>query len=137
MDFAGLNYIAILAAAVAGFAFGSVWYMALSKPWMAAVGKTEDEIKATMTAGPFILAFVMQLVMAWVLAGVIGHLGQEQVTFSNGVISGGFVWFGFVMTTLVVNHAYQGARRALTVIDGLHWLGVLVVQGAVIGLFGV
>jgi hypothetical protein len=55
----------------------------------------------------------------------------------NGMITAGFIWLGFVMTTLVVNHQYQMQRTSLTVIDGLHWLGVLLIQGLVIGLFGV
>ena len=75
--------------------------------------------------------------MAWVLAGLIGHLGAGQVTVRTGIISGVFCWLGFVVTTLAVNHAYQGARRALTLIDAGHWLGVLLIQGAVIGLMGV
>ena len=40
MVFGGINYIAVLVAAVAAFAFGAVYYMALSGPWMAALGKT-------------------------------------------------------------------------------------------------
>ena len=40
MDFAGINYIAILIAAVVSFIFGAVWYGTLGKPWMAAIGKT-------------------------------------------------------------------------------------------------
>ncbi len=75
--------------------------------------------------------------MAWMLAGVIGHLGPGEVNLHNGVISAAFVWFGFVITTLAVNNAFQGAKRSLTLIDGGHWLGVLLLQGAVIGLMGV
>jgi hypothetical protein len=75
--------------------------------------------------------------MAWVLAGVIGHLGPGEVTLRNGIISAAFVWLGFVITTLTVNNAFQRARWALTLIDGGHWLGVLLLQGAVIGLMGV
>ena len=85
---------------------------------------------------PFIIAFIAQLVMAWVLAGVIGHLGPDEVTFRSGVISGAFIWLGFVITTLTVNQAFQGAKRELTLIDGGHWLGVLLLQGSVIGLVG-
>jgi uncharacterized membrane protein required for colicin V production len=106
---------------------------------MAAVGKTEQEIKASGTpmAVLFVITIIAQLVMAWVLAGVIGHLGMGQVTLRNGLISGGLAWLGFVATTMVVNHGFQGAKRALTVIDGGHWLGVLLIQGAVIGWMGV
>jgi len=83
------------------------------------------------------VAAVAQLVMAYVLAGLIGHLGPGQVTVWNGMVSGFFIWLGFVLTTLVVNHSFQGQAGMLTVVDGGHWLGVLLIQGAVIGLIGV
>jgi hypothetical protein len=139
MAFAGVNYLAIALAAAAAFVFGGVWYGILSKPWMAAVGKTEQDIKASGTpmAVLFVVTFIAQLVMAWALAGIIGHLGVGQVTLRNGLISGALAWLGFVATTLVVNHGFQGAKPALTVIDGGHWLGVLLIQGAIIGWMGV
>ena len=132
MAFAGIDYLAVLIAAVAGFAFGSVWYSALGKPWMAAVGKPKETFKPT--PGPFVIAFVCQLVMAWMLAGVIGHLGD--ITVTRSLISAVFVWFGFVVTTMLVNHRFQAANWTLSLIDGGHWLGVLLCMGLVIGLFG-
>ena len=139
MAFAGINYLAVILAAAAAFVFGGIWYRVLAKPWLAAAGKTEQDIKtsATPMALLLLITFIAQLVMAWVLAGLIGHLGPGQVTLRNGLISGGFVWLGFVATTMVVNHGFQGARRALTVIDGGHWLGALLIQGAIIGWMGV
>lgn len=137
MAFAGINYWAIIAAAVASFMFGGAWYGILSRQWMDAVEKTKAQIDSSGMAVPMVIAFVSQLVMAWVLAGVIGHLGKDQVTLRNGVISAGFVWLGFVLTTLATNHGFQGAKRSLTLIDGAHWLGVLAIQGAVIGWLGV
>ena len=76
MTFAGVNYLAILIATVAGFAFGAAYYMSLSKPWLAALGKTKEQMAAE-------------------------------------------------------------GRGSLTIIDGIHWLGVLVIQGAIIGALGV
>lgn len=141
MDFAGMNYYAIPIAALASFLFGGVWYGVLSKPWLDAVGKTEADIRAASAGYPippaFVIAIVSQLVMAWVLAGLIGHLGQNQVKISNGLISAAFVWIGFVATTLATNHGFQGQRVKLTLIDGGHWLGVLLIQGLIIGAFGV
>jgi hypothetical protein len=58
------------------------------------------------------------------------------VTLWNGVISAGFVWLGFVATTLVVSHRYGGFGWDLTFIDAAHWLLVLVARGAIIGLLG-
>ena len=121
MEFAGTNYIAVVVAAIASFAFGSIYYMVLGRHWRAAIGKTEEQMKADgMKPSVFIVAALAQLVMAWVLSGIIGHLGTDQVTVVNGLISAGFVWVGFVATTLAVNHGFQGARKSLTLIDGGH-----------------
>jgi Protein of unknown function (DUF1761) len=84
-----------------------------------------------------VLAFVADLIMAWMLAGVLGHLGPGQVTLRNGIISGAFLWFGFVLTTMAVNNAFAGRKHTLTAIDAGHWLAVLVVMGAVVGGTGV
>jgi hypothetical protein len=66
---------------------------------------------------------------------MVGHLGA--VTIRSAVISGLFVWAGFVVTTLLVNNAFAGRRTMLTLIDAGHWLLVVVLMGAVIGWMGV
>jgi hypothetical protein len=141
MTFTGVNYLAVFIAAIAAWLFGAVWYMALSKPWIAAQGWRGKEDMPKMAgmaaAAPFILSFIADLIMAWVLAGLLGHLGPDQVTIWNGIISGAFVWLGFVVTTVVVNYAYPGRSIALMAIDSGHWLGVLLLMGAIIGAFGV
>jgi hypothetical protein len=136
MNFTGVNYIAVIIAALAGFGLGAVWYRVFAKPWMHAVGKTEaDRPQGSGQVMLFAIAIVALLIMAWMLAGLMGHLGQ--VTVKGGVISGAFVWLGFVITTMGVNHAFGGAKPMLTLIDGGYWLAVLLIQGAVIGAFGV
>lgn len=137
MAFAGLNYLAIVGAAVAGWLVGAVWYGVLfSKPWQAANTIVPDRTRAVSPL-PFILAFAAQLVMAWVLAGVLAHLGPGQVTIKNGVISAAFLWFGFVITTMAVNNTFVGRKPVLLLIDGGHWLAVMVTLGVVIGWMGV
>ena len=137
MTFAGLNYLAVLIAAVAAFALGAAYYMTLSRQWLAAVGMTKEQLGEKRSPVPFVVSFVALLVMGWVLAGTLGHLGAGQVTVKNGIISALFLWLGFVVTTVFVNNAYPGRRYSLSVIDSIHWLGVLVIQGAVIGGMGV
>jgi len=137
MAFTGMNYLAVVVAALAGFGVGAVWYMVLGKAWLGALGKTEDDIKGSGVAQamPFLIALVANLVMAIMLAGLMGHLGN--ISIRGGLISGLFVWVGFVITTMGVNHAFSGAPPKLTAIDGGHWLAVLLVMGAIIGGFGV
>jgi hypothetical protein len=77
--------------------------------------------------------------MAWMLAGVILHMVKAGIPASlkNGMISATFIWAGFILTTLIVNHQFQMQKRTLTLIDGTHWLGVMLIQGAVIGAWGI
>lgn len=137
MQFAGINYVAILAAAVAAFFFSFAWYATLGKQWMAAVGKSEEALKQGGMVGPMVVSIVSQLVIAFMLAGTLGHLGSELITLKGGALTGAMIWFGFVMTTMAVNYAWQRANAMLNVIDGFHWLGVFVLQGLVIGWLGV
>ena len=137
MTFAGMNYLAILIAALAAFGWGAIYYMTLSTQWLAAVGITREPMRTGRSPAPFIISFVALVVIAWVLAGTLGHLGPGQVTLKNGIISGLFLWLGFIATTVFVNNAYPGRKYSLSVIDSIHWLGVVVIEGAVIGAFGV
>ena len=136
MTFAGLNYLAILLAALAAFGWGAIYYMTLSKQWLAAVGVAKEQMQSR-SAAPFVISFIALIVMSWVLAGTLGHLGPGQVTVKNGIISGLFLWLGFIATTVFVNNAYPGRKYSLSVIDSIHWLGVVVIEGAVIGAMGV
>ena len=57
------------------------------------------------------------------------HLQRARRRYSPAALC----WFGFVLTTIVVNNAYSGRQVMLTAIDGAHWLGVLVIIGAILG----
>ncbi len=53
MSLGNLNYWPILIAAIVSFAFGAVWYGALSRQWMAAAGiSAADMEKAQGRDGP-------------------------------------------------------------------------------------
>ncbi|WVT72974.1 DUF1761 domain-containing protein [Sinorhizobium chiapasense] len=135
MAFAGMNYLAVLIAAIAAFVIGAGYYGILGKPWMKAA--RIDPASAQMSPVLFAISFASELVMATMVAGVVGHLGPGEVTLVNGIASAFFLWLGFVATTLVVNHRYQGFGWDLSLIDGVHWLLVLLAMGAIIGAMGV
>jgi hypothetical protein len=137
MTFAGINYLAIVIAAVAAFVFGGIYYHVLAETWMKASGFTKKSMSKGASHTPLIITIIAELIMAWVLAGLIAHLGPGQVTVQNGIVSAAFVWFGFVATTLVVNNAFGRRKSALSMIDAAHWLAALAIMGAIIGAFGV
>ena len=136
-----VNWLAIVVAAIAAWIFGGVYYSVLGKHWMAAQGKTREQCEAELAgksaltkAAPFVLVFIGEFIMAWVLYGILVHLNMFNVR--AGLISGAFCWLGFVVTTIAVNNAFCGRRTMLTVIDSAAWLGALAIIGAVLGAFG-
>lgn len=133
MHVTGISYTAVLIAAIAGFVFGGIWYGIFSKQWMAAA-EIDRKKPGGLSPVPFVVAFIAEFVMAWMLAGVLLHLarGGIPLTFRTALVSGALIWAGFVMASLVVNHAFQGAKFTLTLIDGGHWLGVLLIQCVVL-----
>jgi hypothetical protein len=139
--FVTVNHLSILLAGVAAWLFGAVYYTVLSKPWLAAQGKTMEQCQAEMAGksklqmyGPFVLAFIASLFMAWALYGILLHL--NRFTVRGGMISAALIWFGFVLTTVAVNNAFHGKRAKLTAIDSLHWLCGLLIIGAIVGWMG-
>ena len=94
--------------------------MRLGKIRSCALGMTPAQMQASaQSAGrPFIYGFVAELLMAWLLAGVPGHLGA----------GGGHVdkrhrgrRIGLVITTMATNHAFAGRDPRLLLMDGGYW----------------
>lgn len=140
MTFSGVNYIAVLVAAVVAWLASAAWYTSLGGFWTAALGKTPEQMAQDRNKPgaflPFIYAFVANLIIAWMLAGLLGHLGAGQVTLQNGVISGAFCWFGFVLTTMAVNYSFSRRNVRLLLIDAGNWLMEFIVIGAIVGAMG-
>jgi hypothetical protein len=138
MIFSDINFLAVLVAAIAGFAFGAAWYMSLSKPWMAAA--RIDPTKASGMGGsiqPFIVSFIGLLIMAVVIFVIINSVYLGEFTLANGLMVGFVCWLGFMLTTTAVGQRYLGYGWGLTLIDALHWLGVALIMGAILGWWGI
>jgi hypothetical protein len=136
-----VNLLSVFVGAIAAWIFGAIYYTVLGRVWMAAQGKTAESCKAEFAAKsglakfvPFILSFVGALIMGVTIYGILTHSGLWS--WHAGIVTGAFCWFGFVLTTVVINNAYAGRRVMLSVIDSVHWLGALVIIGGIIGAWG-
>ena len=94
-----------------------------------------------MRYSPFVISFVAEFLLALVLYIVLDDITfagtfSEDFDLKSSLAWALIFWLGLVAMPLVVNHRYQGSGWTLTVIDGLHWLLVLLVMGAVLGWFG-
>lgn len=137
--FEGVNWIAVAIAVVVSMAIGAGWYSALAKPWIAANGFSEEQVKSVEANDSpviYVFAAISHLVMAVILNGIIIHAAGETMTMGDGLLSAFLIWLGFVVTSMTVNHRFQFKPWSLTVIDSGHYLLVLLAQGAIIGWFG-
>lgn len=128
-----VNYLAVGSSVLAAFIFGAIYYRLMSKFWLAASGIDKSQVKGHRPS-LFITLIVAELIIAFMLAGLIAHLGP--VNIRSGVTTAAHIWFAFVVPVMAVNYGFGMRKPMLTIIDSGHWLGVLLITGAVIGAFG-
>jgi hypothetical protein len=129
-----MDYLAPVAAAVAAWIFGAVWYMGLGKPYQRALGLDPEACKGKpMPVAPLAICFVAELVMAAALSYVLARMSVVGPVW--GAVVGAIIGVGVILPTVIVNHLFPGRSQTLMAIDGLHWVGVAVIEGAVLGAF--
>ena len=125
--------IAILAAGLAGWLTGAVWYTALGKPWQRALGLDPEDCKGKpMPKTPLPVAFLAACVMSAVLYQLLTNLGVMSV--ADSAVAGLTIGVGFLLTSITVNNLFQQRKFMLTVLDGGHWVLAVVVESVVIAL---
>jgi hypothetical protein len=129
-----INWLAVLLAFVASMAIGFVWYMpaVLGNRWMAAIGKTEEDLKNIGGgAGIWLPMMLASALTAILLAVLISKLGLDDA------LAG--AWFALVLGLVfragghVIHNGFAGRSAAVTVIDAGHDLVAMAVSGAIIG----
>jgi len=126
-----INYLAVLVAAIIAFGIGGPWYGFSSKPWMAAIGKTEAELQRGNPAVSYGAAFAASLMTAYVLALIIG-LAQAN-TLLQGVAIGLWAWVGFVAGPNLATYLFSRWPRELYLINNGYQLVSLLVMGGILG----
>jgi fluoride ion exporter CrcB/FEX len=126
---AGLNWLAVIVAALAGFAVGGVWYGPLfGKSWMAEVGMTEERARSANMAKVYGGALLLNLVASFSLAMFIG---RNDVNF--GVFAGFMTGFTFVSMALGVIYLFEQRSLKLWLINAGYQTIVFTVMGAILG----
>ena len=90
----GINYLAVIAAALANFVIGGLWYSPLlfGPAWMRANGFSEEHLKQGSPAVIFGLAFLFSLLMAANLAAFLAG-PETTLQFALGAsIAAGLGW---------------------------------------------
>ena len=130
-----MEYLNVLAAAAGAFAFGAVWYIAMSKPWIAASEVPVDASGRPAGSGP--MPFIIGIVAMIVVAGMMRHIFQMAGidTVAKGVVAGAGIGAFFIVPWVAMNYAFAMRKAALTVIDGVNAIVGCAVMGLILTLF--
>ena len=132
LDFGELNWWAILVATTAAFVLGGIWYgPVFGKAWMAAIGKTEDDLQPSPT--PFIISFFTALLTCIVLAALMNALGIA--TLGGGLAMGALVGVGFIATAMASDTAFCGWGMRLFWIQSGYRVVYSIIMGGVLGIW--
>lgn len=127
LDLHSIQWLAVLVATIASFMLGGIWYGPLfGKPWMASVGKAEDELSGP--AVPMTLSFFTALITCIALAILVRELALSGV--ADGIVVGLFVGVGFIATSMASDYAFCGWSLRLFWIQA----GYRVVYSVIMGL---
>ena len=122
MNYIVLNALQILIAIMAGLGLGALYTLA---------GRTR-----ALTTGIVVTVCVAEGWIACILAGALilapVKAGGWTIALGTAVI----IWSGFVLPALAATLRYRGAGWRETAGDCAHWLGVMLVQAAVLHALG-
>lgn len=114
-----MEFINVLIAAAGAYVFGAVWYMTLSKQWMAAAGVEvgEDGRPANSSEKlPYIISIICLIIVAGLMRHMFSLAGIDTV--GKGFVAG--LGLGLFLATpwIATNYTFSGRPKALIVIDG-------------------
>lgn len=127
------NILAVIAAALAGFVVGGVWYSPLLfvKPWRAEIG-ADPEAKADFKAMAPQLAGCMALCL--VQAGMFAvFLGKQPALMGAAYgLAAGVCWVG---AALGINYLFEGKSLRLFLINGGYNAVAFTLYGLILSLW--
>jgi MFS family permease len=125
-----INWFAVLAASLVGFAVGVVWYGPLfGKAWMKIVGLTEEDVAKVNMGKIYVMCLVLQLIMATNLAMFLG----PDSTLLTGTLYGFLTGFGWVALALAINAMFEQKSLNYMLINGGYWSVVFTLMGLILG----
>ena len=131
-----MEIINVLAAALGAFAFGAVWYMSMSKQWIAAAEIAVDANGRPQGNGSM-MPFVVGLLAMVVVAGMMRHIFASSgiVTVGGGLVAGLGIGAFLITPWVAMNYAFAMRKPALSVIDGVNSVVGCAIMGVILTLF--
>lgn len=131
MDFLrGINWLAVLAATVAAFLLGGLWFSVIfRKAWMEALGLPKDQPMGNPGAAMGI-SFVTTFVMAATLAAILYRMPE---TSCPGALRLGLaIGCGIVLMGMISDYSFTGWSKKLLWIQGSYHVVMVTLMAGVI-----
>jgi hypothetical protein len=125
-----INIWAVIVAAGVNMVVGTLWYSKrlFGKEWSKLIGrKLEDMSGGGMGYG---VAVVGALLQAYILAHFVTYTGSTN--FWEGLVTGFWLWLGFVAVVIATNLVFEGRSWALWKINAGYFLVALLVNGGLL-----
>jgi uncharacterized membrane protein len=126
-----IRWPALILVVIAHLILGAAWYAVLEEPWLAAVGRTAEEVPAGSPV-LYALPVAAALLNAWLVAWMLDRSGRR------GAVAGVGAGLGVVAATIVpfalVHNAFAGFPFSLTLIDAGLEVVSLAVTGWILGV---
>ena len=127
-----MDLVNILVAAVAAYAFGSVWYMLMARPWMNAAGLSDSQINRKNPV-PYLVSFVSVLVVSAAMQFLFSQM--VVLGIGQGLILGAAVGLLIVLPWIATNYTFGLRPVSLILIDGTYAVAGCAIIGLVLSLF--
>jgi hypothetical protein len=126
------NYWAVVVSAIVYWMLGGLWYAALfGQRWMVLEGITVEQAKSVNPALPYIITFVLNLLIAFVLAQLC--LWRNANTAARGAAVGVLLWIGIVGPITFTTYMYEMRSKELFAINEFYPLVGLCLMGVILG----
>ena len=126
-----MEILSVLLAALGCYAAGAVYYMTLSKQWMAASGRSMEEIdKGDKT--PFIIAAITAVISAGMMRHLLTMIGIDSV--GKAALIGAGIGAFFVGSWIFLNNGYEGKSPKLSVINTGYAIIGLTIQAVILSI---
>jgi Protein of unknown function (DUF1761) len=127
-----INHFAVVAAALAAFVIGGLWYSPLlfHKAWMNANGFKEQDLTKSNMAKIFGLSFLFSLIMAYNLAA---FLSAPDTTVWWGAAAGALAGIGWVALSIGILGLFERRSWKYVLINGGYFAASFVAMGAILG----
>jgi hypothetical protein len=135
MQMSGINYWAVLVAAVAAFVLSAVWYTIFGKARMAMLS---DDPRSTadmrkVPAWKKAVELVRELIIVYVVARFVVLMGIAD--WKTAVQLGIWFWFGFVFMILVGSVTWDNVPWKLSAIHAGDWLLKLPLMAVIVSVW--